>query len=202
MPLRREKKPESLADRFTELIRDANKIRHPRIKPGVLPVPESDRPFDGAVLAYPLEDSWRLVTAGLARPDREGTHPEPGSSGLGIELSLRLPLGEGKQPPGWGAALLRTLADQVVANGAAFLPGHRLENRNPLDGDPASVATCLIFIKDKDLGQVDGPTGIFQFVQAVPVTAEELARARDESNDVVLDALRRDNPQLIARLTR
>jgi hypothetical protein len=202
MPFRREKKPESLADRFTGLVQDANKVRHPQVKPGVLPVPESERPFDGAVLAYQLEDSWRLVTAGLARPDREGAQPEPDSSGLGIELSLRLPLGDAKQPPGWGAELLRTLADQVVAKGAAFLPGHRLENRNPLDGNPASVASCLIFVKDVDLNRVDGPTGVFQFVQAVPVTPDELARARDETNDVVIDALQKDNPELIAQLTR
>ena len=197
-----EQVPPSLADRFTGLVRDANKIRHPLLKPGVLPVPESERPFDGAILAYRLDDSWRLVTAGLARPDRAGAKPEPESSGLGVELTIRLPLSDAEQPPGWAAELLQTLADQIVANGAAYLPGHRLENRTPLDGNPASVASSLLFVKDKDLSRVDGPTGVFQFTQVVPVTVEELARARDESNEAVLAGLEADNPQLIARLTR
>jgi hypothetical protein len=206
-------------ERFTALVRDAHRIRHPEVEPGVLALPPSDRPFDGALLAFRLTDSWRLVTAGLARPDHVVPAMPEGASGFGIELSVRLPVGDSgragdrgrdddhggagpDQPAPWASELLRVLADQVVASGEPFLPGHRLENRNPLDGDPTSTATCLLFTADRDLHRVDGPTGVFEFVQVVPVTRDELAEARDASTEAVIDRLLRDSPDLIARLCR
>lgn len=115
---------------------------------------------------------------------------------------MRLPIGAGKEPVAWGPDLLRTLADQVLTTGRPFLPGHRLENNDPIDGNPASNATCLLFTKDKDLSNVDGPTGVFDIVQVVPVTHEELRRAKETSTDDVIASLREESPALIASLSR
>jgi Suppressor of fused protein (SUFU) len=193
---------QTLAARFIGLVRDANRVRHPDLSPGVLLVEPSERAFDGAVLAFRLPDSWRLVTAGLARPDRDRPAASPDASGLGIELSIRLAAGDDSQPPPWGARLLRRLADEVLGSRTLFLPGHRLENTTPLDGDPASVATCLLFTGDVDLHRVDGPTGRFEFVQLVPVSPGELREAQQTSTEAVVAKLREESPGLVARLGR
>lgn len=82
-----------------------------------------------------------------------------------------------------------------------FLPGHRLEN-NPLDGDPASNATDLLFTQDKDLRTIEGPMGLISIVALVPVTREELQRAKATSTEAVVEALRAQSPDLVASLRR
>lgn len=186
----------SLAERWAGVVRDVYRVRLPGARPFEFPV--TDRPYDGRVLAYRLDDGWQLVTAGLARPDRTLEPAVTGVSGLGVELTIRLPTSD--EPPGWATALLVTLADQVVQTGRPYLPGHRLQNSTPLDG--RSPATCLLFAADRLVHKVDGPTGGFEFVQVVPVTPEEHARAQAEGTETVLDELRAGSPDLVAQLAR
>jgi suppressor of fused len=182
---------------YGEMVQKAFRMRFAPVLPGILPIEPSDRPFDGVILAFRLPGHWKLVTVGIWQPDGPDQDPIPG-----LELSINVPLGDDGQPPGWAVTLLRTLGDQVVGKRVPFLPGHRLENNTPLDGDPASNATDLLFTGDRDLRTIEGPMGLITIVALVPVTREELQRAKDTSTDEVVEALREQSPDLVARLRR
>ncbi len=156
--------------------------------------------FDGRVLLAQTGDGWHAVTVGISSPDVDPV--AEGVLGRGFELSMELPADAvdltGGRP--WVVDLLSSLAVTAV-QGASYGPGSRLQNGNPLDGDPASVRTHLLFAPDVRLGRVTTPGGEeLRLLQLVPVDAETLERAKAEGTETVLEQLRADDPLLQARL--
>lgn len=165
----------------------------------VRPVP--GKPFAGEIVAWDRGDHWHLHTVGLSTPAEEGSTGE-----RPYELSLRCERSAAAFPlegaPPWPVALLASLAGYVLETGRDVGPGARLENRTPLDGDPASAAHHLLFVPDRLLRRLDGPTGVVALLQAVPVTDEELARAKAGAADAIVADLATESPLLVARLRR
>jgi Suppressor of fused protein (SUFU) len=171
---------------------------HPGAEPRTLEVRAvPDRPFEGAVHAYRAEDHWLLVTEGLAGQDT-------------AELTLRVAPDElAAAPPAvpWPFQVLVFLANSAVTSGRGFAEDARLDNDAPFNGDQAATARCLVFVADRALTTPgDDPesgsgTGV-TFIQAVPVTADELETAGEKGTAAVTGPLAEDNPLLVARLYR
>jgi hypothetical protein len=156
--------------------------------------------FDGLVLVTGAAGGWHLVTVGLSSPDVPST--ADGVCGRGIELSLRV-ASEAVDPSRggtpWPVGLLSALAVRVQ-QGDVIGPGTRWENRTPLDGDPASTATHLLFVPDRTLRRVQTPMGEVGLAQAVPVDTATLERARSEGVEPVVAELLGSDPAAVASL--
>lgn len=181
---------------LAELIETALRMVHPG---PVLRAPGAGG-FDGLVLVANTGSGWHAVTVGLSSPDVPSAGE--GLCGRGVELSLRM--GEDAVDPSradlpWPVRVLSALAVRVQ-QGDRIGPGTRWENRTPLDGDPASTATHLLFVPDRTLRRVETPLGEIRLAQAVPVDAATLERARADGVDPVVAELLGDDPGAVAPL--
>lgn len=146
---------------------------------------------------------WLLVTWGFS--DLDGlldVAAEPGASGLGFELTMRVPRDEGDElPPGWALGTLQNLSRYVFDDGHPFADGHRMGVAGKL-GPETSRLDALAFVTDPHLGEIDAPDGTVAFVTAVGVTREELAEAKEIGNDAVLARITGENGVPITDVTR
>lgn len=133
--------------------------------------------------AHRAVDHWLLVTHGFS--DLDGVLDlDTGTSGLGFELTLRVPCEEDdEQPPGWALQTLLNLGDYVFGDGYPFADGHRMRVAGSLGED--SRLTALAFVTDPCLGTIEAPNGRVDFIAAVGITADELAEAKEHGNDTV-----------------
>ena len=155
------------------------------------------------VTAHRADGHWLLVTWGLS--DLDGlldVAPEPGASGLGIELTMRVPRDESdERPPGWVLGTLQNLGSYVFGDGYPFADGHRIGVAGKL-GPDTSRLDALAFVTDPHLGVIQTPEGQVEFITAVGVTREELAEAKATSNDAVLARLTGPHGAPITDVTR
>ena len=124
-----------------------------------------------AVLVYRFEEPCPhhlYVTYGLS-----GTRSSAPVAGTQDELTLRTPA-EGA-PAGWPVDRLRRLARYRRTSGYPIEPGHYMDLRAPVVED-ASL-TGFIFVADPLVPLLSAPTGRVRFINAVPVTADELDAA-------------------------
>ncbi|WP_329236090.1 suppressor of fused domain protein [Actinoallomurus sp. NBC_01490] len=146
---------------------------------------------------------WLLVTWGFS--DLDGlldVESQPGASGLGFELTMRVPRDEGDElPPGWALGTLQNLGDYVFGEGCPFADGHRMGVAGRL-GPETSRLNALAFVTDPHLGVINAPDGEVEFITAVGVTREELAEAKATSNDAVLARLTGVNGVPLTDVTR
>ncbi|GAA3716380.1 hypothetical protein GCM10022224_097440 [Nonomuraea antimicrobica] len=153
--------------------------------------------------AHRADGCWLLVTWGFS--DLDGLRdvgPEPGAGGLGFELTMRVPRGEGDElPPGWALATLQNLGTYVFGEGHPFADGHRMGVAGQL-GPETSRLGALLFVTDPHLGVIDAPGGEVEFITAVGVTREELAEAKATGNDAVLARLAGANGVPLTDVTR
>ena len=181
---------------LAELVETALRMVHPG---PVLRAPGTGG-FDGLVLVTGTATGWHLVTVGLSSPDVPATGE--GVCGRGVELSLRVDQ-DAVDPsrPGtpWPVGVLSALAVRVQ-NGDVIGPGTRWENHTPLDGDPASTATHLLFVADRTLRRVQTPMGEVALAQAVPVDQAHLEQARVEGVEPVVADLLGSDPAAVAPL--
>jgi hypothetical protein len=152
--------------------------------------------------AYAAEGHWMFVTYGLS--DLFGTEPrsEPGPSGHGFELTMRVRRGDEPVPPDWPFAMLNELGKQVRGKGVPIKPGDRVDLRAPVTGHPQSDGppselTVFAFRLDPVLKPIETPQGTVRFVQVVGVTAAEKAEMLTTSTDGVLMQLSRGDPLLV-----
>ncbi|MEQ4722331.1 suppressor of fused domain protein [Nonomuraea sp. B19D2] len=138
--------------------------------------------------AHRADGCWLLVTHGFSDLDGD-LDLDTGTSGLGFELTMRVPReDDDEMPPGWALQTLRHLGEYVFGEGYPFADGHRMGVAGQL-GPESSRLNALAFITDPQLGAIDAPNGRVEFVAAVGVTREELAEAKATSNDAVLARL-------------
>lgn len=159
--------------------------------------------FDGRVVVARTDEGWHAVTVGLCSPDVPAD--SEGASGLGYELSMTVApdaVSADDRAAGlpWVVGALSAIA-LMAQQGRRFGPGSRLQNSNPLDGDPASTRTNLLFTHDRLFRTVTVPSGgVIELLQLVPVDDAMLERAKVEGTDVVLAELTQADPQLTALL--
>ena len=124
-----------------------------------------------AVLVYRFEEPlphYLFVTYGLS-----GTRSSAPVAGTQGELTLRTPA-EGA-PERWAVDKLRSIARYRRASGNPIEPGHYMDLRAPV-ADGASLSG-FIFVADPLVPLLSAPTGRVRFIDAVPVTADELDAA-------------------------
>lgn len=148
--------------------------------------------------AYAADGHWHYVTYGLTELWLKAVDTDPQTSGWGFELTMRVPrTPEVADPPPWPFNLLEQVARFVREQGVLLGPGHRMDTRHPITGAEGTRLTALAFAPDPWLATIDTPNGRVEFLQAVGLTAGELARAKETSTDEVLAELSSGNPLLI-----
>ncbi|MBA9002382.1 suppressor of fused domain protein [Thermomonospora cellulosilytica] len=142
--------------------------------------------------AHRADGHWLLVTHGFS--DLDGVLDlDTGTSGLGFELTMRVPRGDEELPPAWALETLGKLGEYVFSeDGRPFADGHRMGVAGTL-GPEGGRLGALAFVTDPLLGGIDAPNGRVEFVTAVGITREELAEAKAAGNDLVVGRLRDEN---------
>jgi hypothetical protein len=163
-----------------------------------------DDPLDG-ISFYPRagpSPHWHVVGYGTSELYTKESD-EPGESGWGFELTLRVarPAGE-TEPPMWAANLLQNLARYVYGSGNPIEPGDHMNANGPIRQDYPTAVSALAFVEDPELGTIGTPHGRLRFLQVVGLTGDEYEAARRWSTEGLLDLLRARQPLLITDLDR
>ncbi|MEV4055306.1 suppressor of fused domain protein [Amycolatopsis sp. NPDC049688] len=147
------------------------------------------------ISAYRGDGHWLLVTFGLTELFGKESD-DPGTSGFGFELTLRVPVA-GEQPAPWSLTLLQRLGEYVFSTGRGFEPGHRLSPGGPITGSADTRLTAIAFDADPVLGPIGTPHGAARFLTVFGITDDELRTAKETSTADVLASHRRGNPLLV-----
>lgn len=150
------------------------------------------------VYSFRVADHWHLAACGLSELE-EKTTDRPDVSGFGIELSLRVS-GPPGTPPDWAVRLLHQLMEYVYRTAHPFAAGHHVDLKAPIA--PNTDFTALIFAEDRTLCEATTPNGRLRYLQAYPVTRDELKTAEDWDSRALTEILRKKTPHLIADLRR
>jgi hypothetical protein len=151
--------------------------------------------------AHRADGHWLLVTWGFSDLDGD-LDLDTGTSGLGFELTMRVPREDDDElPPGWALQTLRNLGGYVFGEGRAFADGHRMGVAGTL-GPEGSRLGALAFVTDPQLGTIDAPNGRVAFVTAVGITRDELAEAKAIGNDAVLARITGEHGVPLTDVTR
>lgn len=126
---------------------------------------------DIAVLVYRFEEPvphYLFVTYGLS-----STRSSAPVAGVQDEMTLRTPAVGA--PARWAVDKLRRIARYRRASGNPIEPGHYMDLRAPV-AEGASLSG-FIFVNEPLVPPLSAPTGRVRFIDAVPVTADELDAA-------------------------
>lgn len=144
---------------------------------------------------------WHFVTYGFSDLHEKATD-DPAASGFGFELTFRLRRGDETEPPAWALNVLQNLARYVFRTGNPFGVGHHVPLNGPialgLDTEIHSVAFAL----DPELGVMDTPFGVVEFLQMVGITREEAKAIKRWSSTGILELLAARDPLMITSLDR
>jgi hypothetical protein len=143
--------------------------------------------------AYPLDGHWLFVTYGLTELFGKASG-DPGISGWGEELTMRVARTDGERVPAWPVRVLGRLGQLVFERATPFLPGGRLAVPGAAQGAPPA----LCFALDPQLAPVEGPLGRFIFTTAVGIPTRMFEAMRDSTTDDELAPVRERNPLLIS----
>jgi suppressor of fused-like protein len=181
----------------------AMKAVHGDVQPvhkGLVPGVAFGSPLQG-VSAYAAAGHWHFVTYGLTELfGKESDVAE--ISGLGYELTMRVPRAGDDPPPNWTFELLANVAAAARA-GHDFAVGHRLRLGGPITGEPECVMEAVAFISDPSLPVwTSSAHGSFEFYELVGITPDELAEMQASSTAEVVGRLAESNPLLITDPTR
>ena len=144
---------------------------------------------------------WHLVTYGFSALYGEAG-ADPGVSGYGFELTLRVARSLGDQPPAWAVDFLQNLARYVFRTGNVFAPGHYMDLKGPIMLGSDTAITGVIFAGDPELAAISTLNGRVAFIQIVGVTQDERETAARWNSDGVLDLLRAQSALLVTDLDR
>ncbi|MCT1453064.1 suppressor of fused domain protein [Corynebacterium sp. p3-SID1145] len=124
-----------------------------------------------AVVVYRFREPvphFLYVTYGLSR-----TRSSAPTAGTQDELTLRIP--DCGDPPAWPVHRLRRLARYRRSSGNPIEPGHYMDLRAPVC--EGATLSGFIFANDPVVPLLTARTGRVRFLNAVPVTADELDAA-------------------------
>lgn len=148
---------------------------------------------------------WHYVTYGYTELYDNET-PDEEDSGFGFEMTFRLADEEAGEPrstpPTWPVSMLQNLARYVFDTGKVFAPGHFIKTNGPIAKDHETPLRGLAFCEDPELGTIGTPHGRVQFVQAIGITAEELADCASWDTLALLALLDAHHPRGVTDLDR
>jgi hypothetical protein len=162
--------------------------------------PQSEDDHFIGLSAYRGDGCWLLVTYGLTEL-YEKLSDDPGTSGWGYELTMRVPADD-PQPPRWALRLMEKLGRVVDSGEMPLGRGHRLQPGGPITGAQDTRLTALAFSADPRLPEFDSANGHAAFLTMVGITAGELARMKATSTAGVLAEIAAGSPLLITDVTR
>lgn len=178
--------------------------RFPDIDPVLVLMTSSDQDgFEGLkVLLAPQGQFWFYITFGISDlGEKLGTHPA--LSGLGYELTMRVPNGPDPSPPDWPIPFLSTLARHLRPMKHDVLDSDPIIFSGPLTAASPTALTAVLFADDVQLGYgVDTPNGFVQFRQVVGVTQDEGIYQSAFGRSKLLEKLSPSNPFLLTILDR
>ncbi|MCL2849719.1 MAG: suppressor of fused domain protein [Micrococcales bacterium] len=164
-------------------------------------------PLDG-ISVYRASDPvwhWHYVTYGYSDL-YENTAPADEDSGYGIEMTFRLAdpaaADPGATAPVWALNLLQNMAQYVFDTGNVIYAHHHMDANGPIALEENTVLTALACTDDPVGTPIDTPNGTVRFVQAVGITAAELAMVSSWNTEGVLDVIGRRWPHGITILDR
>jgi len=140
---------------------------------------------------------WCYLTFGISDlGEKHGTHPA--LSGLGYELTMRVPAGPEPSPPDWPIPLLNNLARYLRPMRYDVVDSEPILFNAPLTIDPPAALTGVMFAEDVQLGYgVDTPNGYVQFRQVVGITQEEGIYQSAFGRTALVERISRSNPFLL-----
>ena len=144
---------------------------------------------------------WHYITYGLT--DLFGEQ-EPGSekSGFGFELTFRVASDDDVDPPMWPLTMLNSLAQYVGTSGAGLGHGHWMGDRGPITDVAPTKLTSMAFSRDPELAPIDSPSGCVEFLQAVPLTTDEIRAVTAWNTHGLLSAIAPVMPLWVTDLQR
>jgi hypothetical protein len=128
------------------------------------------------ISGYRADGHWHLVTYAMSELRGKETVDRK-RSGLGFELTMRVPRPDGEAgPPPWGASLLRFICRWARATGTHLAEGHFLVLPDwlPSEGWPRPWP-AVAFVADTTLGSIRTPNGRLRFLQVVSLDDVALA---------------------------
>lgn len=145
---------------------------------------------------------WLYLTFGISDlGEKQGTHPA--LSGLGYELTMRVPAGPAPSPPDWPIPLLNNLARYLRPMRYDVVDSEPILFETPLTTDPPTDLTGVMFADDVQLGYgVDTPNGYVQFRQVVGIRREEGVYQSAFGRAALVEKISRSNPLLLTILER
>lgn len=174
-------------------------------------------PLDGVevYLSNQKEPHWHYVTYGFSELYEEEDEGEASDeedfeddlkeeeceSGFGFELTFRLKK-TGDEPPVWPINLLQNLARYVFSSGNVFDAGHHMSCNGPVALEEDTKLTALGFLMDSELGEMDTPWGHVKFLQAVPLTQDEMEGMMCWDGESFLKQIEKKIPLCITDLSR
>lgn len=145
---------------------------------------------------------WCYLTFGISDlGEKQGTHPA--LSGLGYELSLRVPCGSESTPPDWPIPFLNNLARSIRLQKYDLPDSEPIFLNAPLTVDPPTTLTAVMFAEDVQFGYgLDTPNGYVQFRQVVGITRDEGIYQSAWGRSMLLKKISAVNPFLLTILDR
>ncbi|MBI4167158.1 MAG: suppressor of fused domain protein [Acidobacteria bacterium] len=176
----------------------------PGVEPVLVLMTSADRDgFDAIKVLLDREGSfWFYLTFGISDlGEKQGTHPA--LSGLGYELTMRVPAGPEPSPPDWPIPLLNNLARYLRPMRYDVVDSEPILFETPLTTDPPTDLTGVMFADDVQLGYgVDTPNGYVQFRQVVGIRQEEGIYQSAFGRAALVEKISRSNPFLHTILDR
>lgn len=139
---------------------------------------------------------WHYVGFGLSEL-HEKTSRTKSRSGWGFELTFRLADATGRKPPLWPVMMLQRLARYVFESKRALAPGHYLASGGPITTAVPTRLVGFVLAPDPGLQTVVGPFGKVDMLQAMGITAKQLAGLSNASSDAFVARQQRKDPLLL-----
>ena len=176
----------------------------PHIEPHLVLMASSDPDgFEAVKVMKPPKDQFCFyITYGISDlGEKQGTHPA--LSGLGYELTMRVPPIADLSPPDWPIPLLNYLARHLRPLRYDVMDSEPVLFSTPLTAEPLTPLTGVIFADDVQLGYgMDTPNGFVQFRQVVGITQDEGMYQSAFGRSRLLEKISRLNPFLLTILDR
>jgi hypothetical protein len=176
----------------------------PGVAPVVVTMVSADLDgFEGIrILRDPQERFWCYLTYGISDlAEKQGTHPA--LSGLGYELTMRVPGGSEPTPPDWPIPLLNNLARYLRPKRYDIVDSEPLLFNAPLIASLPTTLTAVMLADDVQFGYgMDTPNGYVQFRQVVGITHDEGVFQSGFGRSMLLEKMAAVNPFLLTMLDR
>ena len=144
---------------------------------------------------------WHYITYGLTDLFGE-QEPGPEGSGFGFELTFRVASDDDVDPPMWPLNMLHSLAQYVGTSGTGLGHGHWMGDRGPITDVAPTKLTSMAFSRDPELASITSPSGSVEFIQAVPLTTDEIRALTAWNTDGLLAAIAPVMPLWVTDLQR